>query len=194
MPSSSSDGEVSAVISPRLTFSLYEIISSNSLALLGSRALYKNHAIRPCTPHRLVRPYISATAQRNITAMHSFVILYFVTVLFSLAVSGVPLPAPEADNSIALYSRQSIKDPLGINITDLDLGDISPIEDGFLELDNDSGGSAGHGSQSLSNANGYLGSVGSGQTGTNNEGTEGSDTACSESGCHRSLSSQLTVL
>jgi hypothetical protein len=79
-----------------------------------------------------------------------------------------------------LSPRQNITTPLGINANDLDLSDISPIEDGWLELDSDDGDGNHLGSSSVSNANGYLGSVGSGQASQNANSLEGSSAACSE--------------
>lgn len=80
----------------------------------------------------------------------------------------------------SISPRQDITTPLGISVTDLDLADISPIEDGFLELDSDDGDGNHLGSSSVSNANGYLGSVGSGQASQNGNSLEGSNAACSE--------------
>ncbi|CRG87002.1 hypothetical protein PISL3812_04015 [Talaromyces islandicus] len=79
--------------------------------------------------------------------------------------------------------RQDIKTPFGLDVHDLDLGDISPIEDGWLELDNDDGDGNDLGSSSVSNANGYLGSIGSGQAAQNGKSLEGSSAACSLTGC-----------
>jgi hypothetical protein len=76
--------------------------------------------------------------------------------------------------------RQDVKTPLGLDISDLDLGDISPIEDGWLELDSDDGDGNHLGSSSVSNANGWLGSIGSGQAAQNGESLEGSSAACSK--------------
>lgn len=76
--------------------------------------------------------------------------------------------------------RQSVKTPLGLDVEDLDLSDISPIEDGWLELDSDDGDGNALGSSSVSNANGYLGSIGSGQAAQNGDSLEGSSVACSK--------------
>ncbi|EEA23093.1 hypothetical protein EYB26_006860 [Talaromyces marneffei] len=85
--------------------------------------------------------------------------------------------------SRSILPRQNITTPLGINANDLDLGDISPIEDGWLELDSDDGDGNHLGSSSVSDANGYLGSVGSGQASQNANSLEGSSAACSLTGC-----------
>ena len=94
----------------------------------------------------------------------------------------VALPVPQTkDGSLSLRIRQNILTPL-LDITNLDLGDISPIEDGFLELDSDDGSGNENGSSSVSNANGYLGSIGSGQSAAEQgEGVEGSSAACGKS-------------
>lgn len=76
--------------------------------------------------------------------------------------------------------RQDVKTPLGLDVDDLDLSDISPIEDGWLELDSDDGDGNDLGSSSVSNANGYLGSIGSGQAAQNGDSLEGSSAACSK--------------
>ncbi|THC89997.1 hypothetical protein EYZ11_010542 [Aspergillus tanneri] len=94
--------------------------------------------------------------------------------------NGLPL-IPDDNGSI--LPRQDITTPLGIDVKDLDLGDISPIEDGWLELDSDDGDGNHLGSSSVSNANGYLGSIGSGQASQNGKSLEGSSAACSLTGC-----------
>ncbi|CRG91208.1 hypothetical protein PISL3812_08256 [Talaromyces islandicus] len=97
-----------------------------------------------------------------------------------IGINGLPL-TPVDNGSIS--PRQDITTPLGIDIKDLDLGDISPIEDGWLELDNDDGDGNDLGSSSVSNANGYLGSIGSGQASQNGNSLEGTSAACSLTGC-----------
>ncbi|KAL8746182.1 MAG: hypothetical protein Q9190_001765 [Brigantiaea leucoxantha] len=91
------------------------------------------------------------------------------------------LPSPTTIES-TLVSRQSITTPVGVNVTDIDAGDISPIEDGFLELDSDSGGETNSSGTAVSVANG-VGTVGSGQSASNGNGNEGSSSACGLTGC-----------
>ncbi|KUL85226.1 hypothetical protein ZTR_08985 [Talaromyces verruculosus] len=78
--------------------------------------------------------------------------------ILTLIPSTTALPVLAHKRSTSISPRQDIKLPFGISITDLDLADISPIEDGFLELDSDDGDGNDLGSSSVSNANGYLGS------------------------------------
>ncbi|OKL59129.1 hypothetical protein UA08_05951 [Talaromyces atroroseus] len=101
---------------------------------------------------------------------HTFAMLIGMSVI--IWTNGLPL----IPSSIS--ARQDITTPLGIDAKDLDLGDISPIEDGWLELDSDDGDGNHLGSSSVSNANGYLGSVGSGQASQNGNSLEGSSAAC----------------
>lgn len=110
-------------------------------------------------------------------------LFYFITISWVLSLFAITNARPVTRDdavpkrqSILVY--RSISTPLGIEITDLDLGDISPIEDGWLELDSDDGDGNDNGSTSVSNANGYLGSVGSGQASENNNGNEGTSAAC----------------
>lgn len=87
-------------------------------------------------------------------------------------------PTTKGNVTPGILQRQSITTPLGTKITDLDLADISPIEDGFIELDSDDGDGNDTGSSSVSNANGWVGSVGSGQSSQNDKSTEGTSAAC----------------
>lgn len=98
--------------------------------------------------------------------------------LFLLGFVSTTYAAPmKAVIPTTLETRQSITTPLGINITDINAGEISPIEDGFLELDNDSGDGNDNGSSGASVANG-VGTVGTGQAAQNGNGAEGSTTSC----------------
>lgn len=95
-------------------------------------------------------------------------------------VAALPVGQPSVED-IEVAKRQNINTPV-VNVTDLDLGDISPIEDGFLEADNDSGGETGDGGTAVSVANSYVpgSSVGTGQSAQNPNGVEGSSAACSK--------------
>ena len=109
--------------------------------------------------------------------MHFFLVSLSALGLISLALTlPVAHRAPTTIES-TLVSRQSITTPVGVNVTDIDAGDISPIEDGFLELDSDSGGETNSSGTAVSVANG-VGTVGSGQSASNGNGNEGSSSAC----------------
>ncbi|QKX57744.1 uncharacterized protein TRUGW13939_04864 [Talaromyces rugulosus] len=114
----------------------------------------------------------------QISHSHNLAVLLCMKVI--IGINGLPLIS--VDNGSVL-PRQGITTPLGIDVKDLDLGDISPIEDGWLELDSDDGDGNDLGSSSVSNANGYLGSIGSGQASQNGKSLEGSSAACSLTGC-----------
>jgi len=105
-----------------------------------------------------------------------------VLMAFAGELAAAPVGSP-VTGALTLAKRQDITTPLGINITDLGLGDISPIEDGFLEGDSDSGGETNDGGTAVSVANGALGQVGVGQSAQNPNGVEGSSSACSITGC-----------
>ncbi|KAL9610899.1 MAG: hypothetical protein Q9167_004440 [Letrouitia subvulpina] len=108
--------------------------------------------------------------------------------LFLLGLVGTTFAAPmKSIIPVTLETRQSITTPIGVNVTDIDAGDISPIEDGFLELDNDSGDGNDNGSSGVSVANG-VGTVGTGQAAENGNGAEGSSAACGLTGCASSSS------
>lgn len=111
----------------------------------------------------------------------SIAIFLLLGFILTVIPSTTALPVLAHKRSTSISTRQDIKLPLGISVTDLDLADISPIEDGWLELDSDDGDGNDLGSSSVSNANGYLGSVGSGQASQNGDSLEGSNAACSES-------------
>lgn len=113
----------------------------------------------------------------RILPFQNLAVLLLISVGIITWANGIPLP-PGPHGSIS--PRQSITTPLA-DVEDLDLGDISPIEDGWLELDSDDGDGNHLGSSSVSNANGYLGSIGSGQASQNANSLEGSSAACSES-------------
>jgi hypothetical protein len=103
--------------------------------------------------------------------------MVFILALLSALSHSLPTKKSQHTRHIP---RQDIKTPLGLDASDLDLSDISPIEDGWLELDSDDGDGNDLGSSSVSNANGYLGSIGSGQAAQNGDSLEGSSAACSK--------------
>ena len=113
--------------------------------------------------------------------MHHFSILTSLLALLTL-VTAFPLPF-HLPSPRTLVPRINITDPLGLGIdTGSDIGDLaefSPIEDGFLEGDNDSGDGNDNGSSGVSVANGLTGG-GSGSA-TQNDGSGGSTSSfCSE--------------
>jgi hypothetical protein len=72
--------------------------------------------------------------------MHARSLIFFTVLTLMSAVSSLPSPAPASD----LTPRVKVTLPGGLKIDtgdDLsDLGEFSPIEDGFLEGDSDTGG------------------------------------------------------
>jgi len=92
---------------------------------------------------------------------------------------AIAAPVAQSENT-----ENTITTPIGLNV-DLapvveGLGDISPIEDGWLEGDNDSGGETETGGDANSVANGLLGQVGVGSAAFNNGSTSSSSSACSK--------------
>lgn len=110
--------------------------------------------------------------------MHYPSTLIFTTLTLTALATAFPIPAILP----SLLPRVNLTDPLGLNLdTNKDLKDISnfsPIEDGFLEGDSDSGDGNDNGSTGVSVANWPLGG-GSGSAANTNSTSGSTSSFCS---------------
>ena len=111
----------------------------------------------------------------------TFTTFLFVTLASHIAAAPI---STLSLREIGLERRLDVTTPGGIVIgTDDDVngvGELSPIEDGFLEFDNDAGGETGNGGTAVGVANGALGQGGAGSASQNEDGSGSTSSYCSE--------------
>lgn len=146
---------------------------------MGARTLKPTVSPSPLT---VILGY--AVHQKQASAMHLATLLSFLALAFIANVLALPVPYRL---STSLNRRLNITTPIGVGVdTGEDVGElsqISPIEDGFLEGDSDSGDGNDNGSTAASVANGLTGG-GSASAANTNSSSGSTSSFCSKCSPH----------